>query len=117
MTDLNPMATVILKKNKENVNRHNLENMKEELECCQKGRKVQILILLEKEIRLKSGELYNLMNLKSPNLAIYTKRLEKNHLIEIYDESKFKRLEEVNFKFHYHSITDLGRKLISELGS
>ena len=116
MIDLTPIATAILKKQKRKVNRVTLEEMKVELESCMKGRKVQILILLENEIRMKSYELFAAMHLKSPNLASYTGRLKGNFLIEIYDETKFKRPEEINYKFHYHSITDLGRALIKNLG-
>ena len=88
----------------------------EERESCRKGRKVQILLLLEKTVRMTSTELYTTMGLLSPNLTIYTHRLRNNGLITIYDESKFKKASEANYKFHYHSITDLGRELIADLG-
>ncbi len=87
----------------------------EEREACRTGRKVQILLLLEKTVRMTSKEILDAMNMDG-NLQNYTKRLKKNGLIKIYDESKFKPLKEVNLKFHYHSITDAGRELISDLG-
>lgn len=88
----------------------------EELERCKKGRKVQVLLLLEKNVRLTSSELYQLMNMKSPNLTQYTYRLEKAGLIEIYDGSKFKDPAEVNYKYKYHSLTEAGRNLLDGLG-
>jgi len=88
----------------------------EERESCRKGRKAQILIALEHEVRLKSGQLSEVACVSNQNLTKYTHRLRDNGLITIYDESKFKRKEEVNYKFHYHSITDLGRELIADLG-
>ena len=87
----------------------------EERESCRKGRKVQILLLLEHTVRMTSKELIEAMSMGG-NLQGYTKRLKKNGLITIYDESKFKRKEERNYKYHYHSITDLGRELIADLG-
>ena len=87
-----------------------------ERESCRKGRKVQILLLLEKTVRMTSTQLYDAMHLASANLTKYTHRLRDNGLITIYDESKFKRVEDRNYRFHYHSITDAGRELISNLG-
>jgi len=75
----------------------------------------QILILLEHNDRMTSKEILDNMNMNG-NLQNYTRRLKKNGLITIYDQSKFKPINEANLKFHYHSITDLGRELISDLG-
>ncbi len=91
------------------------DEIKEELEKCKKGRKVQILILLEKITRLTSGELCELSKIRNSNLASYTRRLEKNGLIEIYDQSRFKDPAECNYKYLYHSITDAGKQLIADL--
>lgn len=88
----------------------------EERESCRKGRKAGILIDLEHEVRLTSAQLAEKTCISNQNLTKYTKRLRDNGLITIYDESKFKRKEERNYKFHYHSITDLGRELIADLG-
>jgi len=87
----------------------------EEEKACQTGRKVQILILLEKTVRMTSTEILEAMNMEG-NLQNYTKRLKKNGLITIYDQSKFMKASEANYKYHYHSITDLGRELIADLG-
>lgn len=89
-----------------------------ERESCRKGRKVQILILLEHQTRMTSSELRDALGFpkESSNLTAYTKRLEENELIESYDESKFKDPSEANYKYKYHSITDAGRELIADLG-
>ena len=87
-----------------------------ERESCRKGRKVQILLLLEKTKRMTSKELTAAMGMVGSNLTLYTNRLKKNGLIDIYDGSKFQRPEDVNYKYHYHSITDAGLELISDLG-
>jgi DNA-binding MarR family transcriptional regulator len=92
-----------------------VQEQKLELDKCKKGRRVQILILLEKNDRLKSKEISEMTGINHTNLSSYTKRLEDNGLITIYDESKFKKPEEANYKFLYHSITDAGRLLIANL--
>ena len=90
--------------------------MKVELGSCLVGRKIQCLIILEHNDRVTSTELKDLMGIMNPNLSVYTKRLERDKLIEIYDETWFKKPEEANFKPRYHSLTDLGRALIADLG-
>ena len=86
-----------------------------EMKKCKKGRKVQILILLEKNTRLTSGELCDQSKIRSSNLASYTRRLEENGLIRIFDESDFKDPKESNYKYKYHAITEEGRILIADL--
>ncbi len=116
MTDLIEMAKVVLRKQKAVINADSIDKMVIELESCQRGRKVQALIILEHNDRVTSNELKNLMGILNPNLSVYTKRLERNCLIEIYDETRFKKPEEANFKPRYHSILPLGRELIADLG-
>ena len=116
MADLIKMARLVLTLQNKEVTASSISVMEEELKRCKAGRKVQILIALEKTVRMTSSELQECMGLHGTNLTLYTKRLKKNGLIRIYDESDFKPVEEANFKFHYHSLTDLGRELISDLG-
>ncbi len=116
MADLIVMAKEVLRKQKKEINAASIEKMKVELESCQTGRKVQALIILENNHRVTSKELKELMGILNPNLSVYTKRLERNFLIEIYDETRFKDPAEANFKPRYHSILPLGRELIADLG-
>lgn len=116
MADFVSMARGILHRQKKEINAASLEAMVEELEKCRHGRKLQVLLILEKNARLTSGDLMEKMNIVSPNLGDYTKRLEKNLLIEIYDGTRFMDPALVNYKYRYHSITDIGRELIADLG-
>jgi hypothetical protein len=116
MADLIGIAKEILRKQKKEINTASIENMKVELESCRTGRKVQALIILEHNDRVTSNGLKDLMGIMNPNLSVYTKRLERNFLIEIYDETRFKKPAEANFKPRYHSILPLGRELIADLG-
>jgi len=95
-----------------------IELDEKEKESCRKGRKVQILILLEKNERMTFGEIKEAIGYPeiSTNLGFSTKRLEANGLIETYDESRFKDPAEVNLRFKYASITEAGRELIADLG-
>lgn len=116
MPDLLPIARKILEKQGKEINNIALNDMIEELECCLKGRKVQILILLDNQDRLTSSEITELTKINGPNLALYTNRLKKNFLIEKYGEEKFKDPAKANYKYHYHSNTDIGKELIADLG-
>ncbi len=116
MADLIKMAREILKKKMVEINTASIEKMKMELESCRTGRKAQCLIILEHNDRVTSSELREMMNIQNPNLCVYTNRLIKAFLIEKYDETRFKKPEEANFKPRYHSITQLGRELIADLG-
>ncbi len=118
MADLVSMAREVLRRQKKDTTAENIEAMREELEKCQGGRKVQVLVLLEKNHRMTSNELKEAMGLSiiGSNLTSYTKRLRDNFLIEIYNGSKFQRPEDVNYKFRYHSLTDFGLELIRDLG-
>jgi len=115
MADLIKMAREILKKQKAEITPDSIERMKIELESCRKGRKAQCLIILEHNDRVTSNELKDLMGIENPNLCVYTNRLIKSFLIERYDETRFKKPEEANFKPRYHSITELGRELVADL--
>jgi len=117
MADVKSIALVILRKRRMDVNTDTIDEMITELESCMKGRKVQILLILEKEIRLTAQELANAMKILDTNLAVLTNRLKRNLLIDKYDESDFKSGDDpINLKPIYHSITDLGRQLITDLG-
>lgn len=89
---------------------------KEELEKCKKGRKVQVLILLDKNDKLTASEICELAGIDRTNLTTVTKRLHSNGLIDIYNESRFKDPSEANYKYKYHSLTEKGRELIADLG-
>lgn len=115
MADLIKMSREILKRQKVEITPASTEKMKVELESCKKGRKAQCLIILEHNDRVTSNELNELMGIANPNLCVYTNRLEKVFMIERYDETRFKKPEEANFKPRYHSITELGRELIRDL--
>ena len=115
MADLIKMSRQILKRQKVEITPASIEKMKMELESCQRGRKAQCLIILEHNDRVTSTELNDLMGIANPNLCVYTNRLERIFLSEKYDESRFKKPEEANFKPRYHSITELGRELIRDL--
>ena len=116
MADLIKLSREILRKQKVEITPENMEKMQIELESCRSGRKAQCLIILEHNDRVTSNELKDLMNIQNPNLCVYTNRLIKAFLIEKYDETRFKKPEEANFKPRYHSITQLGRELIADLG-
>lgn len=116
MADLIKLAREILRKQKMEINTASIDKMTVELESCQTGRKVQALIILEHNDRVTSNELKDLMGIVNPNLSVYTKRLERNFLIEIYDETRFKKPEEANYKPRYHSILPIGQELIADLG-
>ena len=82
----------------------------EERKACRTGRKVQILILLEKNQRLTSTELNELCGFKksSPNLASYTKRLRGNGLIDIYNNAPvgyayFKVIDDYSMRVSFSS--------------
>ena len=115
MADLVRMARQVLTLQKKEVGSDSIVAMVGELERCKAGRKLQILLALEKNIRMTSNELREAMGIAG-NLPQYTTSLKNNGLIRKYDESDFKPVEEANFKCHYHSITDLGRELIKDLG-
>ncbi len=116
MADLIKLSREILRLQKVENTPDNMEKMKMELEACRTGRKAQCLIILEHNDRVTSSELRELMNIQNPNLCVYTNRLIRAFLIEKYDETRFKKPEEANFKPRYHSITQLGRELIADLG-
>jgi DNA-binding MarR family transcriptional regulator len=94
-----------------------IELTEKEKASCRKGRKVQILILLDRTDRMTWSELRDAMGLKKNdfNLVTYTNRLINNGLIEKYDGSRFLPAEEVNYKYTYFSILDAGRELIADL--
>lgn len=116
MPDFTSIAKTILKKQEKYIDHVSIDKMVIELKKSLKGRKIQILILLDKQDRLTALEITNLTGIDQHNLSLYTLRMERNFLIEIYDGSKFMDPSKVNYRFRYHSNTDVGRELIADLG-
>ena len=118
MPDLKKLAYSILKDKKTEATHDAIENLIIELEKSLTGRKVQILVFLEKVQRMNSFELSSAMGLKSSsNLSVHANRLRDNLLIRKYDGSEFMSGETLDMRVHYHSITAYGSELIADLGN